>query len=187
MVACKVGLAARVDAFGNKNNGQEGRKMREKVLERYTKITESAPPRAKKPLPVPREKPSTKRAGRRITARKKKYQQTELRKWENRVKFGEEAQEEFRGTGRSFGMLGAMGSKVKVTAQKNQKILKKTPAAAAGGRDAASGLASNLTVTQHQGIELVNPEQKKSGTGSERYFGAQSGFATVVQNKLLLQ
>ena len=93
MVSCKIALAARVDAFGNKPNGSEGKKLREKVLERYTKITESAPPRAKRPLPVPLEKASTKRAGKRITSRKKKYQQPELRKWEDRVKFGEEGQE----------------------------------------------------------------------------------------------
>ncbi len=73
MVACKVALAARVDAYGSKKDGSEGRKLREKVVERYGKITEAAPPRAKKPLPVPREKPSTKRAGKRITSRKKKY------------------------------------------------------------------------------------------------------------------
>lgn len=118
MVSCKIALAARVDAYGNKPNGSEGRKLREKVLERYTKITESAPPRAKRPLPVPLEKASTKRAGKRITSRKKKYQQTEMRKWENRMKFGEEGQEEFRETGRAFGMLGGAGgsSKVKITA-----------------------------------------------------------------------
>lgn len=41
-----------------------------------------------------------------------------MRKWENRVKFGEDAQEEFRETGRSFGMLGVAGAsnKVKITA-----------------------------------------------------------------------
>ncbi len=97
------------------------------------------------------------------------------------MKFGEEAQEEFRGTGRTFGMLGDAGNnKMKISAQKNQKILKR----ATHSKDAVSGLTSNLTVTQHQGIELVNPEQQRT-LASDRYFGDKSGFATVIQNKLI--
>ena len=49
---------------------------------------------------------------------------TELRKATNTIVFGPEAQQEFRETGHTFGMLGVQGSgKLKARVSREQKIL----------------------------------------------------------------
>ena len=131
--ANKTALAARKDAFINKNKkkGNEkeekyGDDLKKLIEEKVEKIKNDVQPILKKPLPRPDDKPSRKRGGKRVRGIKKKFELTEVRKLRNRMKFGE-PEAEYRDTGIGFGMLGVggIGSSLRVAINKNNKIIKK--------------------------------------------------------------
>ena len=131
--ANKTALAARKDAFINKNkkNGNEkeekyGDDLKKLIEEKVEKIKNDVQPILKKPLPRPDDKPSRKRGGKRVRGIKKKFELTEVRKLRNRMKFGE-PEAEYRDTGIGFGMLGVggIGSSLRVAINKNNKIITK--------------------------------------------------------------
>ena len=186
MLATKSTIAARIDAYKPQHSNQEeregsaGRKIKEEIYIRFQKVTGPPVPPMPKPLPRPQDKPSKKRAGKRLTAFRKRAEQTEMSKMKNRIKFGTEAQVEYRGTGVGFGMLGVKGTgKLKVGAAKDQKIIKKKPKTL--NQTNASGLTSSLVFTEVQGIKLINPDLIKGQIDREndKYFSAKSGFTTV--------
>ena len=129
----KTALAARKDAFINKNKkkGNEkeekyGDDLKKLIEEKVEKIKNDVQPILKKPLPRPDDKPSRKRGGKRVRGIKKKFELTEVRKLRNRMKFGE-PEAEYRDTGIGFGMLGVggIGSSLRVAINKNNKIITK--------------------------------------------------------------
>ena len=131
--ANKTALAARKDAFINKNKkkGNEkeekyGDDLKKLIEEKVEKIKNDVQPILKKPLPRPDDKPSRKRGGKRVRGIKKKFELTEVRKLRNRMKFGE-PETEYRDTGIGFGMLGVggIGSSLRVAINKNNKIITK--------------------------------------------------------------
>ena len=131
--ANKTALAARKDAFINKNRNENkekeekyGTELKKLIEEKVEKIKNDIQPILKKPLPRPDDKPSRKRGGKRVRGIKKKFELTEVRKLKNRVKFGE-PEPEYRDTGRGFGMLsvGGIGSSLRVAINKNNKIITK--------------------------------------------------------------
>ena len=126
--ANKTALAARKDAYMNKNRNNEkyGEEMKKLIAEKIEKIKNDIQPILKKPLPRPDDKPSRKRGGKRVRGIKKKFELTEVRKLKNRMKFGE-PEAEYRDTGVGFGMLGigGMGSTLRLTINKNNKIITK--------------------------------------------------------------
>ena len=131
--ANKTALAARKDAFINKNKkkGNEkeekyGDDLKKLIEEKVEKIKNDVQPILKKPLPRPDDKPSRKRGGKRVRGIKKKFELTEVRKLRNRMKFGE-PEAEYRDTGIGFGMLGVggIGSSLRVAINKNNKIITK--------------------------------------------------------------
>ena len=131
--ANKTALAARKDAFINKNKkkGNEkeekyGDDLKKLIEEKVEKIKNDVQPILKKPLPRPEDKPSKKRGGKRVRGIKKKFELTEVRKLRNRMKFGE-PEAEYRDTGIGFGMLGVggIGSSLRVAINKNNKIITK--------------------------------------------------------------
>jgi U4/U6 small nuclear ribonucleoprotein PRP31 len=126
--ANKTALAARKDAFNNKNKSNEkyGEEMKKLIAEKVEKIKNDKQPILKKPLPRPDDKPSRKRGGKRVRGIKKKFELTEVRKLKNRMKFGE-PEAEYRDTGIGFGMLGVggIGSTLRLTINKNNKIITK--------------------------------------------------------------
>jgi len=186
MLTTKCALAARVDAFRKSPNGEEGRKIKEKIMSRFHKIQEPPPAQTKKPLPIPEDKPRKHRAGKRLKNQREKYAMTEYRKYAGRVNFGPLAQKEYRETGEGLGMLGSLGVR-KATMKKDQNLLKKPKltAASIGRSGATNGMSSSLAFTPMQGIELVNPDnmQKKVQELNDKYFSAISGFTTVLENK----
>ena len=131
--ANKTALAARKDAFINKNRNENkekeekyGTELKKLIEEKVEKIKNDIQPILKKPLPRPDDKPSRKRGGKRVRGIKKKFELTEVRKLKNRMKFGEpEAEDGY--TGRGFGMLskGGIGSSIRVSINKNNKIITK--------------------------------------------------------------
>jgi len=185
MVATKTVLAARVDAYNQSPTGEEGRKLRKGIEDRSEKVMAKPEAKTKKALPTPDEKPRKRRGGKRMRNLKAKYAMTEVRKWANRMKFGEDAQQEFRETGHGFGMLGKDGSgKVRIT-KKAQKILPNKKQKIIPGT-VTSGLAS-LAFTPVQGIELMNPDihvrKPTQPNTSGNYFNEKSGFQTVISEK----
>ena len=132
----KTALAARKDAFLNKNKRKDndklekeekyGNELKKLIEEKVEKIKNDVQPILKKPLPRPDDKPSRKRGGKRVRGIKKKFELTEVRKLKNRMKFGE-PEAEYRDTGIGFGMLGigGNGSSLRVTINKNNKIITK--------------------------------------------------------------
>jgi U4/U6 small nuclear ribonucleoprotein PRP31 len=97
--------------------------LKEEISKKMIKIQEPKQARIIKPLPKPDDKPRRKRGGKRLRSQKQIYMMTELRQMKNRMKFGEEAEVEYRGTGKGFGIIGVggNGSKLKVST-KQQKI-----------------------------------------------------------------
>ena len=126
--ANKAALAARKDAFMNKSKISDkfGEKMKIEISEKVEKIKNDIQPILKKPLPRPDDKPSRKRGGKRVRGIKQKYELTRVRKLKNRMKFGE-PETEYRETGKGFGMLGigGIGSTLKLSLNKNNKIITK--------------------------------------------------------------
>ena len=77
---------------------------------------------------------------------------TDVRKFLNRLNFGPEGEDEYRETGKGYGMLGVGTGKVKLQVKDNKMSLskkqKKGLARHMGGGGAAGGLASDLCVRQ---------------------------------------
>ncbi|KAK9366716.1 hypothetical protein V1509DRAFT_223678 [Lipomyces kononenkoae] len=86
----KVALSTRVDLAHTALDGSQGLKMKLEVEEKLEKL--GIPPSNKGPkaLPAPDDKPSKKRGGKRIRKYKQQFAMTDLRKAQNRMKFGEQ-------------------------------------------------------------------------------------------------
>jgi U4/U6 small nuclear ribonucleoprotein PRP31 len=183
MIAGKTAIAARTDMCGTATYGEEGKKLKTQIVETFKKIQEPKVSNLKRPLPRPEDKPKKRRAGKRLTGFRRRVQMTEFRKLENRMTFGPDAQEEYRDTGKTFGMLGVKGTgKLKVNAKKDQKILRKYD----DKNDkrcikGATGLTSSLVFAQDEGIKLYNPEYLANQIKEQQevYFGDKAGFSTV--------
>jgi U4/U6 small nuclear ribonucleoprotein PRP31 len=68
-----------------------GLRLREEMYERYEKIQEEGGLfRVDQPLPVPDQQPKKRRGGKRYRKTKELSEMSELRKQQNRLKFGEE-------------------------------------------------------------------------------------------------
>ncbi|PFH60619.1 hypothetical protein XA68_10630 [Ophiocordyceps unilateralis] len=109
IVAAKLVLAARVDRIHSSADGRSGDELRSACLERLEKLTEPPPNKGRRALPVPDDKPSRKRGGRRARKAKEALAMTELRKAQNRMAFGKEEKEVGYGTGEATVGLGMIG------------------------------------------------------------------------------
>ena len=102
--------------------------------ERLEKITQPAPNKGPRALPVPDDKPARKRGGRRARKAKEQYAMTELRKQQNRMAFGKEEQEVGYGAGDSTEGLGMIGQNIdgrvratQIDQRTKAKLSKKNP------------------------------------------------------------
>lgn len=179
MVAGKVTLAARADAYQSERGGVIGQRFRDEIESRSAKLQEPPPPKDVRPLPVPPESSGKRRGGRRLRKMKERSGMTHMRQLSNRVRFGQEEDTTSDGL-LGVGMLGKQQQhgKLKVTAQQ-QKLLseKNKRARLAGSSGGTNGLASSLAFTPVQGIELVNPNANKDAKeGTETYFSQTAAF-----------
>jgi U4/U6 small nuclear ribonucleoprotein PRP31 len=192
IVSAKALLAARVDAGGSDRHGIYGAKLLQELSKKLEKLQEPPPARMVKALPIPKEGGNKKRrGGRRARKLKEMNGMTELRKMQNRVRFGEEEEETgaFDETvgmgmisskgdgGRIRSQAGqATGAKAKMSKRNQDRIntLKASRSGAsvldsAGGE--SSGTASSLSFTPVQGIELVDPSrQRKVDEANAKWF-----------------
>ncbi|EDO06582.2 pre-mRNA processing ribonucleoprotein (Prp31) C terminal domain family protein [Babesia bovis T2Bo] len=164
LVSGKLSLAAKIDMFKEATDGSMGAEYRNMIEQALQKAQEPPPAPLKKSLPVPEERKSTKRGGKRLRKAKERLAVSEFRKYANRLKFGEEAEEEYGlESGDGFGMLGKHTGYGKLRLQhKQQKLqLPKKRQIAIQSSGATNGMSSSLVFTPLQGIELCNPEAAK--------------------------
>lgn len=192
IVSAKALLAARVDAGGSDRHGIYGAKLLQELNKKLEKLQEPPPSKMIKALPVPKEGGNKKRrGGRRARKLKEMNGMTELRKMQNRVRFGQEEEEvgafdetvgmgmiSSKGdSGRIRSQAGqANGAKAKMSKRNQDRInlLKNSRSGAStlesvGGE--SSGTASSLSFTPVQGIELVDPSrQRKVDEANAKWF-----------------
>jgi len=148
IVAAKVILAARVDAHSNSGTADIGMDLRKECERRLDKLVEM-PANQKaggRALPVPDEKPSRKRGGRRARKAKEATAMTEIRKAQNRMTFGKEEKEVGYGDSvAGMGMIGATDTgrlrAQQIDPKTRAKLSKKNPG---WGTDTTLGAASSL-------------------------------------------
>lgn len=88
IVSGKTILAARIDVSRSSPGGELGAKYRQEVQEKLDKLLLPPDKTAPKALPVPQERKSKKRAGRRLRKMKERFNMSELRKAQNKMEFG---------------------------------------------------------------------------------------------------
>ncbi|KAH7100675.1 Nop domain-containing protein [Auriculariales sp. MPI-PUGE-AT-0066] len=199
-VGAKCVLAARMDMERKARDGNYGRTLRENVETVLEKLAAPPPARVGKALPVPEEGSKKRRGGKRARKAKEAYAQTELRKLQNRMMFGEEEAEvgAFDQT-KGLGMIGVatgkvragMGdSKSKAKMSKANKLRTalltqqaKMSGSGSSSSSAISGTATSLAVTPHQGFELVNRSAmaQRVKEANEKWFAG--GTQTYVPTK----
>ena len=73
--------------------GSYGKELREKIEKHIDRLAAPPPSRIVKALPIPNDGPKKRRGGKRARKAKEAYAQTELRKLQNRMAFGEPEEE----------------------------------------------------------------------------------------------
>lgn len=144
IVSAKVVLAARVDRIHSSPDGSAGEDLKDQCLERLEKLQEKPLSKGAKALPVPDDKPSRKRGGRRARQAKAATAMTDLRKAQNRIAFGREEKEVGYGLGdgtTGLGMIGAASDGRVRSLQVDQRTRAKLSAKNKGW----GGLASSVT------------------------------------------
>ncbi|KAF7983971.1 hypothetical protein HWV62_18408 [Athelia sp. TMB] len=196
-VGAKAVLAARMDLERNRRDGTYGEELRDKIEKHIDRLAAPPPSKVTKALPIPNDGPKKRRGGKRARKAKEAYAQTELRKLQNRMVFGE-AEEEvgaFDQT-KGMGMIGVGSGKVRAgmgEAKSRAKMSKANKLRTANlARAAASqglggtqteGTATSLSVTPSQGFELTNraASAQRVKEANERWFA--SGSFTFVGQK----
>lgn len=87
-VSAKLVLAARFDIHSSSPDGSYGLKLRKELNEAIEKLEEPPEVQAIKALPIPKDRPAKKRAGRKLRKLKQRYESSDFRKLQNRVEFG---------------------------------------------------------------------------------------------------
>lgn len=191
-VGAKSVLAARMDLERTRRDGSYGEELREKIEKHIDRLAAPPPAKTTKALPIPNDGPKKRRGGKRARKAKEAYAQTELRKLQNRMAFGEVEEEvgAFDQT-KGLGMIGVGTGKVRAgmgEAKSRAKLSKanklRTAALtrAAQGGSSTSGTATSLTVTPVQGFELTNSAAaaQRVKEANERWF-ASGNFSFVGQ------
>ncbi|KIK95124.1 hypothetical protein PAXRUDRAFT_827311 [Paxillus rubicundulus Ve08.2h10] len=191
-VGAKSVLAARMDLERTRRDGSYGEDLRDKIEKHIDRLAAPPPAKITKALPVPNDGPKKRRGGKRARKAKEAYAQTELRKLQNRMVFGE-AEEEVGafdqtkglgmigvGTGKVRAGMGEVKSRAKMSKANRLRTAALTRAAQSGS--ATSGMATSLTVTPVQGFELTNRSAaaQRVKEANERWFAA-GNFSFVGQ------
>ncbi|KAF9008894.1 hypothetical protein BDQ17DRAFT_1388594 [Cyathus striatus] len=190
----KCALAARMDLERQRRDGTYGELLREKIEKHIDKLAAPPPSKVVKALPIPNDGPKKRRGGKRARKAKEAYAQTELRKLQNRMAFGEAEQEvgAFDQT-KGLGMIGVGTGKVRAGLEKprvektsSAKLSKanklRTAAITRSAHASQSGTATSLSVTPAQGFELTNraAAAQRVKEANERWF-AGGTFSFVGQ------
>ncbi|KAJ1611053.1 pre-mRNA splicing protein and Prp31p-like [Cryptosporidium canis] len=156
LLSMKCGLCARIDLTSTDKSPDYGLEYRRYILENLDKAQEPRQKPMKKPLPIPKDLPKSRRGGKRIRKIKEKFQQTQMKKEMNRMKFGEE-EEEFTVDGKTvgLGMLRA-GSARRIRGLQvgslHSSSLHSSSNKALSGQDSNMGSSSSISFTPYQGM-----------------------------------
>nr|KAJ3422442.1 U4/U6 small nuclear ribonucleoprotein Prp31 [Polyrhizophydium stewartii] len=180
LVAAKCALASRVDCARESITGLLGQQYRTELEKKIELILQPPPGKKTKALPVPDDGPRKRRGGRRVRKAKERLAQTDLRKAQNRMAFGE-PEEEVGFDGEEtigLGMIGKQTGKVRgIQADKRVKVtVSKRHRAVASHSAHTSGLSSSVAFTPIKGIELENPEiaaQRAKEASTNKYFSGK--------------
>ncbi|PNY27253.1 U4/U6 small nuclear ribonucleoprotein Prp31 [Tolypocladium capitatum] len=172
IVAAKLVLAARVDRIRTTPDGRTGDDLKSACLERLEKLTEPPPNKGQRALPIPDEKPSRKRGGRRARKAKEALAMTEMRKSQNRMAFGQEEKEVGYGTGDGTVGMGMIGQQndgriraLQVDKRTRAKLSAKNKGW--GGGNTGGGAASSIgAFGQPGGMDLGGKGLRAAGVGS---------------------
>lgn len=186
----KVAIVARIDSFHHNSAGEQGAQLRRELEEKFEKQQEPMKARTKKALPIPEEKKRSKRGGKRVRKMKERYAMTEFRQQQNRISFSLDAGEYGDSSmGLDSGMLGRKDTgKIRVPQMKASQLAKKQKKSISNissGGGQISGLASSLSFTPVQGMELINPNAaaEKVKAANNKWFNAHSGFMSAAPLK----
>lgn len=155
-----VAKTARIDASRLSTDGRIGNEMKKDLLIKFEKYLAPKTGQMRQPLPAPDDIPKKRRGGRKFRRAKDQLALTEVRMNKNRIKFGEEFNEETGNAAEEMGMLSQVNSGVlrihkkiqKINLTKSQRKRIETNNANAGNFD---GLVSTLVFSNNQGINLV--------------------------------
>ncbi|KZT12895.1 Nop domain-containing protein [Laetiporus sulphureus 93-53] len=190
-VGAKCCLAARMDLERHRRDGAYGEELRDKIEKHIDRLAAPPPGKIVKALPIPNDGPKKRRGGKRARKAKEAYAQTELRKLQNRMAFGEPEEEigafdqskglGMIGSGKVRAGVGEAKSRAKLSKANKLRTAALTRAAQAGGTQ-TSGTATSLTVTPVQGFELTNraAAAQRVKEANERWF-AGGTFSFVGQ------
>ncbi|KAF7352935.1 Nop domain-containing protein [Mycena venus] len=167
-VGAKSVLAARMDLERQRRDGSYGESLRDKIEKHIDRLAAPPPSKVTKALPIPGDGPKKRRGGKRARKAKEAYAQTELRKLQNRMVFGE-AEEEvgaFDQT-KGMGMIGATSGSVRAGLGESKSRAKLSKA----NKLRTAALNS---VTPAQGFELTNraAAAQRVKEANERWFAA---------------
>ncbi|KAI9296842.1 Nop domain-containing protein [Neoconidiobolus thromboides FSU 785] len=189
-VANKAALAVRIDLAQASRDGSQGKALKEEVRKKLDVVMQPPPSKNIKALPVPDDGPKKRRGGRRARKNKESLAQTELRKAQNRVNFGE-AEDEAHGLDSSVGLgtmtsnrgkirAAAIDTRTKTSVSKKYKAMLSKTNSNVGGT-ITSGFTTSLAFTPVQGIELENPDYRKQKVkeANDKYFGVGQSFINV--------
>ena len=184
VVAGKLSLASRIDLHQSEPSGAAGQAMRRELDDKFAKWDAPQEARTKKALPVPDERPSAKRGGKKARKYKEKFAMTETRKEVNRRSFADFSGEYGDDAmGSDLGMLGVKeGGKLRLPPKKEQKLaVKKQKRAIQMSSGKTNGLSSSLVFTPMNGIELVGGGQReaKVAEANQKWFAENSGFLSA--------
>ena len=149
-------------------------------------MAEPPPSKITKALPIPQETNRKKRGGRRARSQKEGFAQTELRKLQNRMVFGQAEDE--TGLGEEsvgLGMIGSSSGKIRAEAVSKASKAKMSKsnrlrtqllskAAQNSNNPTLSGTATSLAFTPVQGIEIATPSlsaAQRVAAANDRWFG----------------
>ncbi|KAH6564364.1 hypothetical protein BASA61_004293 [Batrachochytrium salamandrivorans] len=180
LLSAKCALAARIDCARESVDGMAGKGYREDIEKKIEVLLQPPPSQKTKALPIPDEGPKKRRGGRRVRKAKERNAQTDLRKAQNRMVFGE-AEEEYGYGGEEtvgLGMVGRQTGKIRGTQLDTRvkvSVAKKHRAFASHSAH-TSGLSSSVAFTPIKGIELENPEvalQRVKEANNKYFSGGQ--------------
>lgn len=191
IVSGKLVLAARVDTMHSSQDGSTGEQLKQSCLERLDRLTEPPPNKGPRALPVPDDKPSRKRGGKRARKTKEATAMTDMRKAQNRLAFGKEEKEVGYGAGEGTKGLGMLGQENQGHVRAGQ-VDERTKARLSksnkgwGAATPAGGTASSLRGIGQQGAGNASVLRaqglRTSGVGSSATAGTASTIAfTPVQ------
>lgn len=179
-VSGKLILAARIDSVHESQSGEKGLLFKDELLKKMDKLSEPPDLKDVKALPAPDDPAKSRRGGKKVRKAKEKYAITELQKLRNRMAFGKEENEVGYGDeSEGMGMIGSSSSiraptidkrtRAKLGKQKTKggqltgvsALLydrpdqqRRLPGTLSTNSGTVSGMASSLSFSSVQGIEL---------------------------------